>query len=92
MEIEILRHNGESYSNYKVKKMEFKNVKERMTYVVNFLNDKANAKTSKDSPSHLKGAKFMFLKPAGNFFDTINFTIGDSKPGDVEKLMKIVFN
>lgn len=91
MEINYTKHNGEIYSNSKIKEKKFKNIKERMGYVINFLNDKANAKTSKDAPSHLKGARFMFLKPAGNFFDTIEFTIGDGKKEDIDKLMNIVF-
>ena len=90
MEISYTKHTGEHYTNCKIKKKEFANIKERMTYIINFLNERATAKTTKDNPSHLKGARFMFLKPAGNFFDEVSFTIPGTKD-ELDNLMDIVF-
>ncbi len=90
MEIRYTRSTGESYSNAKIQKKTFTNHKEKMRYLINFLNEKANAKTTKDNPSHLKNARFMFLKPTNNFFDTIEFTLGGT-PQEVDELITLVY-
>lgn len=93
MEISVLKSDGGFYSNNKkttMKKMEFKTLKDRMRYIINFLSTKATERTSKDNPSHIKGAKFMFLKDNGHDFDVVNYTIPGSKE-EIDVLLNIVF-
>jgi len=94
MEISVQKANGELYSNIKaprMKKVEFANTKDKMRYVVNFLSSKATAKTTTDSTSHLKGAKFTFLKENGHDFDRVDYTIPGTKE-EIDNLLDIVFN
>ena len=90
MDIVVTNKGMQTFSNTKTsKKMIFTNQKEKFRYIINFLNDKANSKTSKDAPSHLKGARFTFYKD-GDPFNLVEFSIGgDSK--DVDTLIDLVF-
>jgi hypothetical protein len=89
MEIRVSSKGQEIFSNCKTKKKVFENQVEKFRYIINFLNDKANAKTSKDNISHIRGARFMFYRN-GDPFDIVEFSIGgDSK--DVDVLMKVTF-
>lgn len=85
MDITYTMKNGERFSTTKSEVPEFKNKKEKMRYILNFLNDRANEKASK-----LMGARFMFLKEKEDFFDTIEFTLGGESK-DVDRLINIVF-
>jgi hypothetical protein len=89
MEIRVAERGVETYNNSKIKKQVFTSQKEKFRYIINFLNDKANSKTSKDAPSHLKGSRFLAYKD-GNPFNLVEFSIGgDSK--DVDTLTNILY-
>ena len=94
MEITVTKSNGEYYSNTKtpkMKKKEFKTTKEKMQYILVFLSEIATSKTSKDNPSHLKGAKFLFLKENGRGFDQIDYTIPGTEK-EIEQLLKLQYD
>ena len=94
MEITLIKASGKCFSNSKtakMKKQKFENIKEQMEYVLNFISEKASAKTTTDNPSHLKGAKFVFLKESGREFDRVEFSIPGTKE-EINQLMNIVFN
>ena len=91
MEINVTKSTGEFYSNQKtMKKLVFPNVKEKMRYLITFLSKKATDKTSKDNPSHLKGAKFMFIKDNGKTFDEVEYTIPGTEK-EIDVLLNIVY-
>lgn len=62
-----------------------------MTYIIEFLNEEADKKSSKDKPRAIKGARFNFFKFNGSKWDTIEFTIGGAKKSDVKLLMDLLY-
>lgn len=85
MDITYTTKKGNRYTNSKIKRPEFNNHEDQMKYIITCLNEKANSKGN-----NIRGSKFTIMRSSGNFFDTIDFTIGGSDE-DLKSLFGIIF-